>query len=142
MINNSFFVFTLCVNIVNNFNMKFITLLINIILMKTQKQIQVEKSSNSKKDKKLSYQHVCIKIICKILSYLKKGPVRVLRLEEHCHINSKTCEKHLDFLVKMDWIKDIKEDKRRRFIEITQDGRWYQEKFCKEYEFICQDDFN
>lgn len=109
--------------------------------MKMQKSIQKVETSNSLINiKKYSYQQVHIKIICKILNYLKNGPKRILKLEEHCYINSKTCEKHLDFLEKMDWIKNTKKDKTCRFIEITEKGIEYQEKFCKEYEFNCKDD--
>ena len=82
----------------------------------------------------VKYERIDISIICRIYKYLQSGPKRILKLQHHCNINSKTCENHLDFLVKMSWVMDIKEDIRRT-IEITEEGRLYQEKFCNGYGF-------
>ena len=87
------------------------------------------------------YKRIDIRIICKILKYLKSGSKRVLRLQQYCRINSNTCDNHLDFFVKMSWVKDIKEH-RCRTIEITEEGRKYEEKFCNRYEFKDDDDDN
>lgn len=88
----------------------------------------------------LKYRRVEISIIWKILNRLKNDEVRILKLQRYCGINTETCTRHLDFLVKMEWIKDIKE-KRCRFIEITEEGRKYHEKFCKEYEYHDENDY-
>jgi len=96
---------------------------------------ETDKQDNSQDFKNNGYERIHIGIVCRILNYLSDGKKRILNLQMHCGINAKTCEKHIRFLTDMDWIEDMKEG-RARWLEMTGEGREYQEKFCMKSGYI------
>ena len=106
----------------------------------TNRRSETDEQNNSRDFKNNEYERIHIGIVCRILSYLNDGKKRILNLQMHCGINAKTCEKHTRFLTDMDWIKDMKEG-RARWLEITEEGREYQEKFCKKYGYTEKNDY-